>query len=429
MFISACEDESGEEQLQRAAVAIRDAYADVDPDIRDAINRGEDPVIDISVSFDGSWQKRGFTSLYGIGVCIDVLTGLVIDYHVRSKHCHTCNMLEARDLPPAELAQRREEHAPDCDINHATSSKAMEVESAKVMWQRSEEKFKFRYTQMLSDGDSSAFKAVCEARPYGPDVTIEKLECVNHVHKRMGTALRKLTKEERLGGRGQGRLTEAKCVSLQNFYRGAILDNLPNVNNMRNAIWAGLYHSMSTDDEPHHRQCPSGRDSRCWYQAALARNEVPGSHRDHPSHTALSVAVAHKLLPLYRRMSDESLLRRMEHGGTQNNNECFNSTVWVRCPKTAFMGKQRLMGCVARAVCAFNEGATEMMTVMNKMNLDIANITIDILQKKDQRRISRADAAHAASARERRRALTQQQRARVRAENQQDGDTYVPGGH
>ncbi|GFV72117.1 uncharacterized protein TNCV_2460501 [Trichonephila clavipes] len=35
-------------------------------------------VIDITVSYDGTWQKRGHSSLYGIGIVIDILTGLII---------------------------------------------------------------------------------------------------------------------------------------------------------------------------------------------------------------------------------------------------------------------------------------------------------------------------------------------------------------
>ena len=107
---------------------------------------------------------------------------------------------------------------------------------------------------MLRDGNSLAYRTVCESNPY-PDYPhpIEKLNCINHTHKHMGTALRKLAKEQRLGGRGVGHLTENKCDSLQNFYRGAILDNLPNVDKMKSAVWASLWHSMSTDEEPHHR--------------------------------------------------------------------------------------------------------------------------------------------------------------------------------
>ena len=55
---------------------------------------------------------------------------------------------------------------------------------------------------MLCDGDSKAHRAVVVMEPYGRDVEIVKEECLNHAHKRMGTALLKLSKEKKLGGRG-----------------------------------------------------------------------------------------------------------------------------------------------------------------------------------------------------------------------------------
>ena len=421
--------EAGEDLLQRSADAIRQAYADTDPELQEALNGGPPyPCIDISVSFDGTWQKRGFTSLYGVGVCIDVLTGLVIDYHVLSKYCHTCEVNTKR-LPPAELLAWKAAHAPDCCINHNKSSKAMEQEAAKVMWDRSVAKYNMRYVEMLSDGDSPAHKAVCELKPYGEDVEIQKLDCINHAHKCMGTALRKLAHDERLGGRGVGRLTEAKCKSLQNFYRGAILDNMPNIDNMRNAIWSSLYHSMSTDQEPHHQQCPRGEDSRCFYQQALARGEEPPSHNDHPSSTFLSTAVAHKLIPIYRRVSDEASLRRMTHGGTQNTNECLNASIWVRCPKTSFMGMQRLQGSVARAVSAFNERATEMLSIMDKLYVDVSYITLEFLAKKDQRQVSQADAVQSTEACEHHRTYAAQRRHIARDEERREGRAYGAGEH
>lgn len=414
--------------LLRAATSIREAYTETDPDLQEALERGESPVINISVSYDGTWQKRGFTSMFGVGICIDVLTGLVIDFEILSKYCHACKLTEAKHLPERDLAAWKEEHAPDCCQNHQLSSKAMEQEAAKIMWGRSVEKFGFRYVEMLSDGDSAAYKAVCTLDPYNPQ-TIDKLECVNHAHKRMGTALRKLTKEQRLGGRGVGRLTENKCDSLQNFYRGAILDNIPNVDKMRSAVWAGLYHSMSTDEEPQHRHCPTGPESRCFYQKALAQGVEPGSHKDHPSSTYLSIPVAHKMVPVYKRMSDESLLKRMVHGGTQNNNECLNAMIWARCPKTSFMGLKRVQGSTARAVCAFNEGASEMLSVMNRMFIDVALITLHLLSKKDERRMSQADAASTADSRFRRKDYATQRRLNFRVEDARDGEVYGAGLH
>ena len=36
------------------------------------------------------WMKRGFLSQYGIGIAIDILTRLVIDFEVLSLYCHGC---------------------------------------------------------------------------------------------------------------------------------------------------------------------------------------------------------------------------------------------------------------------------------------------------------------------------------------------------
>ncbi|KAI8789557.1 hypothetical protein BgiBS90_009815 [Biomphalaria glabrata] len=113
-----------------------------------------------------------------------------------------------------DLAVWKEQH--DCCTNHHKSSKSMEQDSAVILWNRSVAKYNFRYVEMLSDGDSSAFKAVLESKPYA-DKAVTKLDCINHAHKRMGTALRKLAKESHLGGRGVGRLTEKKVTVCKIF--------------------------------------------------------------------------------------------------------------------------------------------------------------------------------------------------------------------
>ncbi|KAK1874926.1 Protein RAD61 [Dissostichus eleginoides] len=88
--VTVAEIERGLESLHRTREQVRQAYADVDPDVAELLREDAEAVINISVSFDGTWQKRGFTSHYGIGVCIDILTGLVIDYEILSCYCHAC---------------------------------------------------------------------------------------------------------------------------------------------------------------------------------------------------------------------------------------------------------------------------------------------------------------------------------------------------
>ena len=80
-----------------------------------------------------------------------------------------------------------------CKINHNKSSYAMETVGAITFFQRSIEKYNLRYLKFKGDGDTEAFAKVVEAQPYG-DMTIEKLECVGHVQKRLRTHLRTLRK-------------------------------------------------------------------------------------------------------------------------------------------------------------------------------------------------------------------------------------------
>lgn len=64
----------------------------------------------------------------------------------------------------------------------------------------------------MGDGDSKGFEAALASKPYGDLVIMEKLECVGHVQKRLGTRLRtlktkmknvKLSDDKKLGGKGR----------------------------------------------------------------------------------------------------------------------------------------------------------------------------------------------------------------------------------
>ena len=46
-----------------------------------------DGMLELAVSYDGTWMKRGHTSKFGCCAVIDVETGLVIDFHVMSLYC------------------------------------------------------------------------------------------------------------------------------------------------------------------------------------------------------------------------------------------------------------------------------------------------------------------------------------------------------
>ncbi len=137
--------------------------------------------LDVTVTFDGTWSKRGYTGLYGVFVVISWDTGRVLDTIILSKHCGKC---ARRRVSMTENSQEYQDwyelHESKCTINHSGSSVAMEVEGALKLWQRSVERLNLRYVNVISDGDSKSIKALQEAQPYGEDVHIVKYECVGH---------------------------------------------------------------------------------------------------------------------------------------------------------------------------------------------------------------------------------------------------------
>ncbi|GFY22442.1 uncharacterized protein TNCV_2177031 [Trichonephila clavipes] len=125
------------------------------------------------------------------------------------------------------------------------------------------------------DGDCKAFDAVKKKNIYGNEYPIEKLECIGHVMKRMGTRLRRL--KAQLKGQilsdgkcvsEKNRLTEHEIDNLQSYYGSAIRRNHSSVQNMRQAIWVIFLHKLSTDEYPQHGFCPIGEDSWCRFKKA-----------------------------------------------------------------------------------------------------------------------------------------------------------------
>lgn len=413
--------------LNASAEAVRKVYADLDGcNIGDSDNVcSSNQPLDVMVSFDGTWHKRGFASNYGVGIVIEVMTGLVLDYEVLSKYCSACEHNKAKDMSDSERAEWKHKHQADCKINFKGSSKAMEKEAAVRMWTRSIEKHNMRYSRMLSDGDSIAHKAVIDAKAYG-DTKIEKLECVNHCHKRIGTALRKKAKEEKLGGKKFGSLTVHTCNVLQTYYRNAVNEHLGNPDGMKRAIWASLLHCMSTDENPQHHMCPNGSSSWCFYNRAAAKGETPQSHKKKIK-TPISYEVARAIYPIYERMSDLNLLRRMQHGLTQNANESLNSVIWARCPKTTFVGASRVKAAVASAVSHFNQGSSHLSQVMKQLDV-VPSIILQAYQEhQDRKRCRKADNEALPEAKQRRKEKQKKKKLIAAQQERSEGETYSPG--
>ena len=107
---------------------------------------------------------------------------------------------------------------------------------------------------------------------------------------------------------------------------------------MKSAVFASLYHCSSTDKAAKHNKCPSGFESWCFCQRALAGNEKPKSHTT--MKTKLSENVLTKILPVYQSFASDDLLARCASGKTQNANESLHSIIWKNCPKETFVSKK-----------------------------------------------------------------------------------------
>ncbi|GFU21050.1 uncharacterized protein TNCV_4895271 [Trichonephila clavipes] len=130
----------------------------------------------------------------------------------------------------------------------------------------------------LGDGDSKAFTSIVENKVYGDHCSVEKLECIGHVMKRMGTRLRRLKTKMRgqklSDGKplcGRNRLTEAEIDRLQAYYGLAIRRNLSSVKDMQQAIWAIFLHKLSTDEKPQHGFC---QDTWCKFKKRIAWGDL-----------------------------------------------------------------------------------------------------------------------------------------------------------
>ncbi|GBN02992.1 hypothetical protein AVEN_113474-1 [Araneus ventricosus] len=111
------------------------------------INKNNSDISQSRVSFDGTWQNRGHTSLNGCVSAISVDSGKVLYIEVMSKMRRTCNSSSNR--------------AQDC-FKNIGSSCSMEVLGVYRMFERSEKMRNLQYVKYFGIGDSKNYDNVKE---------------------------------------------------------------------------------------------------------------------------------------------------------------------------------------------------------------------------------------------------------------------------
>lgn len=126
----------------------------------------------LTVSGDGTWRKRGFSSLFGVSTVIVNYTGKVIDAIIKSRYCKSCEFW-GKFNGTEEYYEWETDHEDECLANHEGSAGKMEVDTIIEIFARSEEQYGVKYTNYIGDGDNKTYKGIVDSEPYG-DVIVKK---------------------------------------------------------------------------------------------------------------------------------------------------------------------------------------------------------------------------------------------------------------
>ncbi|XP_032681223.1 uncharacterized protein LOC116848822 isoform X2 [Odontomachus brunneus] len=121
---------------------------------------------------DGSWKKRGFSSLFGLATLIGKYTNKVLDVIVKSSFYQSCANWKSKK-GTIEYNLWKESHEEVCSANYQGSSGKREVDAMKEMFARSKELLGVQYEFYIGDGDTKTFKALQDLNPYD-DITVKK---------------------------------------------------------------------------------------------------------------------------------------------------------------------------------------------------------------------------------------------------------------
>ena len=214
----------------------------------------------------------------------------------------------------------------------------------------------------LGDGDCKAFTAVKEEiAKLDEPWEITKLECVNHVAKRMYYHLSKRKEElkktivnpdgKTKGIGNRNHLTNDAMKKIQSYYGWIIYRSKGDAETMKQKILAMCDHLGSSDDNPMHTKCDI---EYCKYLKAKKEGKEKEYKHQGDKHFHLPWYIMREIKEVFEKMSSIDLLKKCEHGKTQNVNECANSTVWNMLSKNGFANRYLVELVTSMATCMYN---------------------------------------------------------------------------
>ncbi|GFU56082.1 uncharacterized protein TNCV_3405441 [Trichonephila clavipes] len=350
-------------------------------------------IVECGISVDGTWQRRGYSSMNGCVAALSVDTGKVVDIEIMSSYCPTC-----RKISKMPRSIESETFAADhvCHSNFQGSALKMEAVGATRIFQRSIVKRGLKYAHYYGDGDSKGFISVKDT--YGKD-SVTKYECIGHVQKRVGARLCKLkSKNKNLSGKGK--LTDSFIDRLQNYYGIAVRSNVETYPVFSKMLLQLCFIAHQVSRNRCMGSVPSEKDSWCYYQRALSCGKKPNE-----KYKGLSNEVLNTIKPTYLELCIKELLTKCLHGKTQNSNECLNGVIWQRVPKEVFVCLKILKSGALDAVIQFNDGYKGCVEIFKKLNITPGYFTLKAYKHLDINRINDAERHSTPNVKQRRKIL------------------------
>lgn len=153
------------------------------------VNKDGIPIIDVIA--DGCWSKRSYKKNYnalsGAAAIIGKYTGEILFLGIKNKYCCICARAERQNINPFDHK---------CFKNYSGPSTNMESEIIVEGFKESIRINNLIYGKLISDGDASTYSKILQARPYS-DLTVEKIECRNHILKNFCNKLQGLATDSK----------------------------------------------------------------------------------------------------------------------------------------------------------------------------------------------------------------------------------------
>ncbi|KAL4718047.1 hypothetical protein ACJJTC_012087 [Scirpophaga incertulas] len=294
------------------------------------------PVIDVYV--DGSWCARSYGSNYkassGTAAIIGRRTGQVLYLGVKNKYCIFCARAEKNNTVPKQHT---------CFKNHEGSASSMEAAIIVEGFKAPISMYGIIYSRMIADGDASTYSKILNAKPYeAHNVTVEKIECRNHILRNLCKKLRGLTTDTKYLLIHRKSLTNEKIMSIRKvivnairYYKSSEREKCSAILNLHKDIINSVSHAYGD-----HRMC---QDYNC------KKKSLQNGLKDIQNSTFLF-----RINAIISNVASKS--RSLIEDVDTNAVECFNNVIakFIGGKRVNFALKRGYQGRCAAALVSFN---------------------------------------------------------------------------